>query len=182
MTFLWHVATSSWTSNYGEERPKCQRPAMAHLRGRTGGAGRQLSAPAPFTASDVLHPHTPPPLPSHRPGAGSGPTSPCYRAARTTEHMLQTSATPAPNPAFGTHTDPPCSPAQSYKPHSSLDWNRKNDGSKKGQKVRRHGVAVFGQAGVRTKGAGVPLPFASSYAVELYSAQVGWHARACGRL
>ena len=42
-------------------------------------------------------------------------------------------------------------PAQSYKSHSPLDWNRKNNGSKKGPKLRKHGVTVFGQAHVRTR-------------------------------
>ena len=37
-------------------------------------------------------------------------------------------------------------PAQSYKPISLLDWNRKDP------KLRKHGVAVFGQAHVRTRG------------------------------
>ena len=36
-------------------------------------------------------------------------------------------------------------PAQSHTPHSLLDWNRKNDGSKKGPKMRKHGIAVFGE-------------------------------------
>ena len=35
-----------------------------------------------------------------------------------------------------------------------LYWNRKNDGSKKSPKVRKHGVAVFGQARVRKRGEG----------------------------
>ena len=33
-----------------------------------------------------------------------------------------------------------------------LDQNRKIDGSKKGPKVRKHGVSVFGQAHVSAKG------------------------------
>ena len=45
-------------------------------------------------------------------------------------------------------------PAQSYKPRSLLDQNRKNDGSKKGPKVRKHGVSVFGQARVSARGGG----------------------------
>ena len=68
---------------------------------------------------------------------------------RTQEHMeLQ------PHHHFATHTDPTCSPAQRYKPHSLSHWDRKNDGCQKGPKVRKHGVTVFGQACVRTRGGG----------------------------
>ena len=42
----------------------------------------------------------------------------------------------------------PSSSLHSYKPHALLDWNQKDDGSqkKKGPKVRKQGVAVFGQS------------------------------------
>ena len=45
-------------------------------------------------------------------------------------------------------------PARRYKPHSRLDRKHKNDGSKTGPEVRRHGVAVFGQAHVSAGGGG----------------------------
>ena len=55
---------------------------------------------------------------------------------------------------FDTHMDPSCSLHKRCKPHSLLDWNHKTGGSKKGPKVRKHRVAVFEQAGVRTGGGG----------------------------
>ena len=45
-------------------------------------------------------------------------------------------------------------PTQSYKPHSLLDRVCKDDGPKKDPKARKHRVAVFGQARVRTRGGG----------------------------
>ena len=66
---------------------------------------------------------------------------------RTQEHMES-----QPHQHFDTHMDPSCSPAHSHKPHSLLEWEHKNDVSKKGPKVRKHGVAVFGHARVRPRG------------------------------
>ena len=54
---------------------------------------------------------------------------------------------------FDTHMDPSCSlhKATNHILYSLLDWNRKNNGSKKAPKVRKHGVAVFGQARIRVR-------------------------------
>ena len=52
---------------------------------------------------------------------------------------------------FATHIDPSSSLHRAIN-GILLDWNRKNDTSKKDGKVRKHGVAVFGQAHVRTRG------------------------------
>ena len=93
---------------------------------------------------------------------GSPWTGPCYRAARPTQHMLRTQPNPPPqNMTQGvqqagihpkhkstwkyshTNTLTPTrtllQPAQSDKPHSLLDWTRKNDGSKKAQKCGNTG-------------------------------------------
>ena len=60
-----------------------------------------------------------------------------------------------------TNTSPPIStlPAarKSYKPHSLLDWKRKNDGSQKRPKKMWKCVAAFGQAGVDKRGGVDPL-------------------------
>ena len=54
---------------------------------------------------------------------------------------------------FDTHIDPCCSLPKAT--NHNLYWDRKNDGSKKHPKVQKHGVAVIGQARVRTWGRGV---------------------------
>ena len=54
-----------------------------------------------------------------------------------------------PHQHFATHIDPSSSLHKATK-HILLDWSRKNNGSKKDAKVRKHGVAVFGQARVMT--------------------------------
>ena len=62
---------------------------------------------------------------------------------RTRQHMdLQ------PHQRFHTGRGPSCGPHNATTPHSPSDWNgRKNDGSPKGPKVRKHGAAVFGLRG-----------------------------------
>ena len=47
---------------------------------------------------------------------------------------------------FDTDMDHSCSLHKSYKPHSLLDWNRENDGSKKGAKVEGTRVTVFAES------------------------------------
>ena len=89
----------------------------------------------------------------------------CYRPKptlplKTYQHTATGQRTPPNTRAHGgTATPTLChpygpflQPAQSYKPRSPLDWNRKNGGSKKDEKVRKHAVAVVGEARVTTGG------------------------------
>ena len=134
-------------------------------------------------------PPPPPPLSQHAPGSGSGGESAetrgrrvwtglCYRAARTTEHMWQTLATPTPFTATKgcptrQHTPPNTrahgitatpildhphgpvpQPSQRYKPHSLLDWTRENDGSKKTQKCGNMGPPCADKPAVGQGGEG----------------------------
>ena len=55
---------------------------------------------------------------------------------------------------FATHIDPSCGRHNATNHILHLDWNRQNEGWKKGPKLRKHGITVCGQARVRTKGGG----------------------------
>ena len=132
--------------------------------------------------------YTPTPTVSHGPGSGSGDksaetrgrrvwTSPCYRAACTTEHMFAHISQPSPSkhddtkqqPSthprtqehmelrlrqhFATHTDPSCSLHKAT--NHILDWIGPAKAMVPKQAMRKHGVTVFGQARARTRGGGV---------------------------
>ena len=133
-------AIASTTVTMGQTRPPFvtpRRPRTLSQHGPSSGAGGQRCGNTVLPCSD--RPVVPrgtyhgtrvadigQPLPSkHDTTKQQTGTHP-----RTQEHMEV-----QPHQHFATHTDPSCSPHQSDNPHSLLDWNRKNNRSKKDPKA-----------------------------------------------